>query len=314
MTVTDAREQVLREDVTPRSPVWERESDAGTAVRQTSLWRDALHRYVRNKGAVAAAVVFGVVLLYVLIVPLVSPHDPNKVDFPNAYLGPSLEHPFGTDNFGRDVFLRTALGGRLSIAIGFAATLAILVIGLVYGSVSGFLGGKTDNIMMRFLDALYGLPYLPFAIIIVAIVGKANFTTMVVALSVVSWFTAARIVRGQIMTLKQNDYVRAAHAVGARWYRVLGKHLLPNTLGILVIVMFLELPAVILGEAILSFIGLGIEAPKASWGSMAHEGREVYRVHPHLIVIPSVAIATVVLCANFMADGFRDALDPRSRG
>jgi oligopeptide transport system permease protein len=313
MTTTDAREQVLREDVAPRSPVWDRESDAG-AVRQTTLWRDALHRYVRNKGAVVAAIVFGVVLAYVLIVPVVSPHDPNKVDFASAYLSPSLEHPFGTDQFGRDVFLRTALGGRLSIAIGFAATFAILVIGLVYGSIAGFVGGKTDNILMRFLDALYGLPYLPFAIIIVAIVGKANFITMVVALSVVSWFTAARIVRGQIMTLKENDYVRAAHAIGARWHRVLGKHLLPNTLGILVIVMFLELPAVILGEAILSFIGLGIEAPQASWGSMAHEGREVYRVHPHLIVIPSIAIATVVLCANFMADGFRDALDPRSRG
>jgi oligopeptide transport system permease protein len=314
MSITDAREEVLREGIAPGQPVSERGPDAGAAVRQSSLWRDALYRYVRNRGAVLAAVVFALVLAYVLIVPVVSPHDPYKVDFPAAYEGPSLSHPFGTDQFGRDVFLRTALGGRLSIAIGFAATSAILLIGLAYGAIAGFIGGKLDNILMRFLDALYGLPYLPFAIIIVAIVGKASFTTMVIALSVVSWFTAARIVRGQIITLKQNDYVRAAQSVGARWYRILGRHLLPNTMGVLIIVMFLELPGVILGEALLSFLGLGINPPDASWGSMAYEGREVYRVHPHLIVIPSVAIATVVLCANFVADGLRDALDPRTRG
>jgi oligopeptide transport system permease protein len=288
-------------------------NEAGDAVRQTSLWRDAWYRYVRNRAAVGAGVVFLLVVLFTLVVPILSPYDPYEVDFSQAYLDPSLSHPFGTDQFGRDVFTRTALGGRLSIAIGFAAALAILAVGLVYGALSGFVGGKLDNVMMRFLDALYGLPYLPFAIIVVAIVGTVNFWTMVVALSVASWFTAARIVRGQVLTLKENDYVRAARAIGARWYRVLGRHLLPNTLGILIIVMFLELPGVILGEAILSFIGLGINPPHASWGSMAYEGRDVYRTHPHLIVIPSLMIALLVLCANFVADGLRDAFDPRTR-
>jgi oligopeptide transport system permease protein len=136
---------------------------------------------------------------------------------------------------------------------------------------------------------------------------------MIIALAIASWFTTARIVRGQIISLKQNDYVRAAKAVGARWYRILGRHLLPNTLGILIIAVFLELPTVVLGEAILSFIGLGINPPDASWGSMAQDGREAYRLHPMEIVIPSVAIATLVLCANFIADGLRDALDPRTR-
>ena len=187
---------------------------------------------------------------------------------------PSLAHPLGTDKFGRDLLTRTALGGRVSIGIGFGATLAILVIGVVYGSISGFVGGRLDNGMMRFLDALYGLPYLPFAIITLAIIGRTNIWTMVVALSIASWFTTARIVRGQVITLKENDYVRAAKAVGARWYRVLGRHLLPNTLGVLIIAIFLELPGVILGEAFLSFIGLGISPPDASWGSMAQEGRE----------------------------------------
>ena len=187
------------------------------------------------------------------------------------------------------------------------------MIGVAYGAISGFVGGKLDNGLMRFLDALYGLPYLPFAIITLAIFGTVNFWTMVVALSIASWFTAARIVRGQIITLKENDYVRAARAVGARWYRILGRHLLPNTLGVLIIAIFLELPGVILGEAFLSFIGLGINPPNASWGSMAQDGYQAYRAHPHVIVIPSVAIATLILCANFIADGLRDALDPRTR-
>jgi oligopeptide transport system permease protein len=286
---------------------------AGTPIRQTSLWSDAWHRYTRNKGALLAGTVFVLVLLYCVLAPIVSPYDPNKLDFSIANQTPSWDHPLGTDRFGRDMLTRTALGGRISIGIGFAATLAILVIGIAYGSISGFVGGKLDNAMMRFLDALYGLPYLPFAIITLAIIGNVNFWAMSIALAIASWFTTARIVRGQIITLKENDYVRAARAIGARWYRILGRHLLPNTLGVLIIAVFLELPGVILGEAILSFIGLGISPPDASWGSMAQDGRVVYRIHPHLIVIPSVAIATLILCANFIADGLRDALDPRTR-
>src|SRR5918999_1614923 len=245
--------------------------------------------------------------------PIASPYDPNDVNFALANQTPSLEHPLGTDKFGRDLFTRTALGGRVSIGIGFAATIIILGVGIAYGAISGFIGGKLDNGLMRFLDALYGLPFLPFAIIVLAIIGKTNFWTMALALTVVSWFTMARIVRGQIITLKENDYVRAAKAVGARWYRVLVRHLLPNTLGVLIIAVFLELPAVVLGEALLSFIGLGISPPTASWGSMAQDGRAAYVLHPEVLFIPSLAIATLVMCANFIADGLRDALDPRTR-
>ena len=189
---------------------------------------------------------------------------------------PDLAHPLGTDQFGRDLMTRVALGGRVSIGIGFVGTFVILGIGMLYGAISGFAGGKLDNGMMRFLDALYGLPYLPFAIITLQVFGVVNFWTMVVGLTIVSWLTAARVVRGQVITLKENDYVRAARAVGARWYRILGRHVLPNTLGVLIVFVFLELPGVILGEAFLSFIGLGINPPKASWGSLAEEGREVF--------------------------------------
>jgi oligopeptide transport system permease protein len=286
---------------------------AGAPIRQANLWRDAWRRYIRNWGAIAAGLIFALFVLFCIFAPIFSPHDPNAIAFPEAYQRPSWDHPFGTDNFGRDLLTRTALGGRISVGIGFGATLAILAIGVVYGSISGFAGGRLDNGMMRFLDALYGLPYLPFAIITLAIIGTINFWTMVIALSIASWLTAARIVRGQIITLKENDYVRAAKAVGARWYRILARHLLPNTLGVLIIAIFLELPGVILGEAFLSFIGLGISPPDASLGSMAQDGYTAYRLHPHVIVIPSTAIALIVLCANFIADGMRDALDPRTR-
>ena len=286
---------------------------SGAPIRQSNLWRDAWRRYVRNKAALVAGIVFVFIVLFCLIWPIISPYTGNEVDFTAAKQGPSLEHPLGTDKFGRDLLTRTAEGGRVSILIGIGATFAILLIGVVYGSISGFVGGRLDNGMMRFLDALYGLPYLPFAIITLAIIGRTDMWTMMVALSIASWFTTARIVRGQVMTLKENDYVRAAKAVGARWYRVLARHLLPNTLGVLIIAIFLELPAVILGEAFLSFIGLGISPPDPSWGAMAQEGRTTYRTHPIEIIVPSVAIASLVLCANFIADGLRDALDPRTR-
>jgi len=306
MSVTGAREEALASGpgAAPAS---------GAPIRQSNLWKDAWGRYVRNKAAVIAGAAFVVVLLYCLIAPFASPHDPDAINFAIASQTPSLEHPFGTDKFGRDLFTRTALGGRVSMLIGFGATLAILLVGVIYGAISGFIGGRVDNGLMRFLDALYGLPYLPFAIITLAIIGRTNTWTMMIALSIASWFTTARIVRGQVLTLKENDYVRAAKAVGARWYRILGRHLLPNTLGVLIIAIFLELPGVILGEAFLSFIGLGISPPDASWGAMAQEGRTVFRSHPTAIIVPSVAIATLVLCANFVADGLRDALDPRTR-
>jgi len=302
------------------------EHAAGAAIRQSSLWQDAWRRYMKNKAAVASAIVFILICLYCLLIPgfwkipgiwtSLKDYDPNAVDFSQSYAGFSLDHPFSTDKFGRDLFARVAQGGQISIAIGFAATFAILIIGVAYGSISGFIGGKLDNGMMRFLDALYGLPYLPFAIITTQILspsGSVSVWTMVVALTIASWFTTARIVRGQVITLKENDYVRAAKAVGARWYRILARHLLPNTFGILVIAVFLELPGVVLGEAFLSFIGLGINPPTASWGSIAQDGREAYRLHPEVLFIPCLAIATLVLCANFIADGLRDALDPRTR-
>ena len=311
--VMNPQEEALRETVIAREVENEtgRRYEAGEVLRQSSLWRDAVRRFMHNRAALIAMVAFVILLLYVVIVPWIVPYDPNEVDFSIAYLTPTWSHPFGTDEFGRDLFLRTALGGRISIGIGFAATIAIMVVGILYGAISGFIGGWLDNGMMRFLDALYGLPYLPFAIITLAIFGTVNFWTMVIALTVASWFTTARVMRGQIMSLKENDYVRSARAIGARWHRVLFRHLLPNTLGVVIVFVFLELPGVVLGEAFLSFLGLGINPPDASWGSLAQDGYTQYLSHPYLIVIPSIAIAWLILSAFFIADGLRDALDPR---
>jgi len=288
-----------------------RAQEAGAALQRASLLRDAVHRFMRNRAAVVAAVAFLILVGFVVLTPWLSNQDPYAVDFSKAYLSPSWAHPFGTDEFGRDLFIRTALGGRVSIEIGVAATVAIMIIGILYGSISGFAGGKLDNGMMRFLDALYGLPYLPFAIITATIFGY-SFWGLVVALTIASWFTTARVMRGQIITLKENDYVRAAHALGARWYRVLFRHLLPNTLGVILVFVFLELPGVVLGEAVLSFLGLGIGPPKASWGTLAQDGYSSYLAHPYIIVIPSLAIGWLILSAFFVADGLRDALDPRA--
>ena len=290
-----------------------RGQEAGAALARASLLRDAVYRFSRNRAAVVAAFAFTALVAFVVFVPIFSNEDPYAVDFSQSFLRPSWEHPFGTDEFGRDLFVRTALGGRISIGIGFAATFAIMGIGILYGAISGFAGGWIDNGLMRFLDALYGLPYLPFAILTLAIFGTVNFWTMVVALTIASWFTTARVMRGQIITLKENDYVRAANALGARWYRILFRHLLPNTLGVILIFVFLELPGVVLGEAFLSFLGLGIEPPKASWGSLAQDGYTSYQAHPYIIVIPALMISWLILSAFFIADGLRDALDPRTR-
>jgi len=290
-----------------------RVEEAGAAIQRASLLRDAIHRFSRNRASVVAAFAFVMMVGFVYITPWADSASPYNVDFSKAYLPLSWAHPFGTDEFGRDLLVRTALGGRVSVQIGFAATIAIMVVGITYGAVSGFAGGWIDNAMMRFLDALYGLPYLPFAIITLAIFGTVNFWTMVVALTVASWFTTARVMRGQIITLKENDYVRAATALGARWYRILFRHLLPNTLGVIIVFVFLELPGVVLGEAFLSFLGLGINPPKASWGTLAQDGYNSYQEHPYIIVIPSLAIAWLILSAFFIADGLRDALDPRTR-
>jgi oligopeptide transport system permease protein len=295
-----------------------RQVDAGQplSIKQTTLWGDTVRRFSRNKAAMVGLGVLVLMLIYSTVGPWLRPFAFDEGMFTNSALKPhqlpSLTHWFGTDMSGRDLFVRVAMGGRVSLLVAFSATLIVLVIGVVYGSIAGFAGGKTDDVMMRFIDILYGLPYLPFAIILLVILGS-GIVPMLLALAIVSWLTAARLVRGQLLSLKQNEYVEAARALGASRRRIIARHLLPNTLGIIVVAMFLEIPGMILGEAILSFLGLGISAPNASWGTLAQDGWKALRSYPWLIILPGVFIAVTVLAFNFVGDGFRDAIDPRTK-
>lgn len=294
-------------------------TSAGETFDQRSLWGDAVRRFLANRIAVVALCVLVLFALLSLVVPAVADlESARSIDYSQANKAPSMQHPFGTDPQGRDMWIRAWLGGRISLSISFAVALMILLIGVVYGSISGYVGGKLDMGFMRFLDSLYGLPYLPFAIIFVTYLrerlpGANPLVYMVPALSLTAWFTAARIVRSQVLSLKENEYVDAARSAGARWHRIISRHIMPNTLGIMVVAIFLEVPNAILGEATLSFLGLGVVSPDVSWGLLANNGYQYIEVAKHLVWVPGLLIAITVLCAVAVADGLRDALDPRGR-
>lgn len=295
-----------------------RDIDAGEplSIQQTTLWGDTARRFSRSKAAMISLGFLVLMLIYATVGPWIRPYKFDEGLFTDPTLLPhqlpNLQHWFGTDMAGRDLFVRVAMGGRVSLLVAVAATTVVLFIGVLYGAASGFAGGRTDNVMMRFVDVLYGLPYLPFAIIMLVILGS-GIVPMLLALAIVGWLTAARLVRGQLLVLKQNEYVDAARALGASRSRIVFRHLLPNTLGIIVVAMFLEIPGMILGEAILSFLGLGISAPNASWGTLAQDGWKALRSYPWLIILPGLFIALTVLAFNFVGDGFRDAIDPRTK-
>ena len=291
----------------------------GVAGEQRSLLRDAARRFSRNKSAMLGLVVVLVYVLFAIFVPMLGDtSEATQINYPQANQSPSWEHPFGTDPQGKDVWMRAWIGARISLSIAAAVSLVILIVGVTYGSISGYWGGRVDNGMMRFLDSLYGLPYLPFAIITVSVINEKYpdapaLVYMTIALSATAWFTAARIMRGQMLALKENEYVESALATGARPWRIVTRHVLPNTLGVMVVVMFLEIPNAILGEAFLSVLGLGVQPPDPSWGVLAQNGYQYIDSQPHLIWVPALLIASTVLSAIAVADGMRDAFDPRGR-
>lgn len=298
-------------------------TDAGdVAGEQRSLLRDAARRFSHNKSAMLGLILVCIYVLLAIFAPMLASDEHLKqatvINYAQANQPPSMAHPFGTDPQGKDVWLRAWLGARISLSIAGTVSLVILLVGVTYGSISGYVGGRVDNGMMRFLDSLYGLPYLPFAIITVAVLADKfpdapPIVYMTIALSATAWFTAARIMRGQMLALKENEYVESALATGARPARIIARHVLPNTVGVMVVVMFLEIPNAILGEAFLSFLGLGVQPPNPSWGVLAQNGYEYVDSQPHLIWVPALLIASTVLAAIAVADGMRDAFDPRGR-
>jgi oligopeptide transport system permease protein len=255
-------------------------------------------------------VVLLTVVVAAVVAPWIAPFPYDRIDLRYGAKPPSRLHLLGTDELGRDLFTRILYGARISFAVGVLATLVSLTIGVSYGCAAGYAGGRLDHLMMRVVDILYGLPFMFFVIILMVIFGR-NILNLFVALGAVQWLTMARIVRGQVLSLKVREFVLSAQAVGASPLRLLVRHVLPNAVGPIVVYATLTVPAVMLEEAFLSFLGLGVQPPMASWGSLASEGAAAMETYPWLILFPGTALTLTLLSLNFLGDGLRDALDPR---
>jgi oligopeptide transport system permease protein len=281
--------------------------------RSQSPWADAWRRVRRNRAAVVSAwLLLGMAGTAALAPWLPGMPDPTLTHLSLGATTPSLAHVFGTDELGRDLFARVVYGGRISLLIGLVATLVSLVIGVTWGAVSGYRGGRVDDVMMRVVDILYSLPYI-FLVILLLVFFSRSILMLFVALGLVQWLTMARIVRGQVLSLKQQNFVEAARALGARDRAIVFRHLVPNTLGPVIVYTTLTVPAVILQEAFLSFLGLGVQPPAASWGTLVADGARVMALFPWMVFFPGLALSLTLLCFNFLGDGLRDALDPHDR-
>jgi len=279
--------------------------------KSSSLWRDAWIRLRANRLATLSLFFFILVSILTIIGPEIISTSYDEQDLNNTFAAPGSTHLFGTDNLGRDLFARVLHGGRISLAVGFLATAVSLIIGVAYGMTSGYLGGKIDALMMRIVDILYSLPFTIFVILLMVLFGR-NFVLLFIAIGAVEWLTMARITRGQTLSLKQAEFIEAARALGYSHKRILFRHILPNLIGPVIIYATLTVPAVMLLEAVLSFLGLGVQAPMSSWGSLIKEGSEKMDIAPWLIFFPGLFFSLTLLALNFLGDGLRDALDPKS--
>ena len=274
--------------------------------------QDAWLRLKKNKAAMAGLGIIIFISLLAILGPMLSPYSYSDQSLTDANQPPSAAHWFGTDNLGRDLATRVCYGARISLSIGIVASLINLGIGVLYGGISGYFGGKIDSVMMRIVDILYGIPLLLYVILLMVVL-KPGLMNVFIALGLVYWLRMARIVRAQVLGLKELEYVLAARILGASHQRLIFGHLLPNSLGPIIVTLTLSIPEAIFTEAFLSFIGLGVSAPMASWGVLASEGVVTLRSYPFQLFAPAVAISLTMLGFNFFGDGLRDALDPRMR-
>jgi len=276
-----------------------------------SLWQDAWARMRRNRMAVFGAIALLVIAAASLLGPLVLAYGFEEQNLLLGAAPPSAAHPLGTDKLGRDQLARILYGGRVSLLVGIAATAVSLVIGVLWGSTAAYLGGKVDAVMMRIVDILYALPFTIFVILLMTVFGR-NFVLLFVAIGAVEWLTMARIVRGQVLALKRQEFIEAAIALGLRKHRIILRHLIPNVLGPVAVYTTLTIPAVMLLEAFLSFLGLGVQPPMASWGLLIKEGAEMMEEAPWLLLYPAALFTLTLFSLNFVGDGLRDALDVRA--
>ncbi len=275
-------------------------------------WQDAWLRLKKNKMATIGLCIIIFLLLVAVLGPIFSSHTYDEQNLMLTNQSPSLEHWFGTDNLGRDIFIRVLYGARISLSIGIVASLLNFFIGVVYGGIAGFIGGKVARIMMNIVDVLYSVPTLLYVILLMVVL-KPGLINIFIALGIGYWLQMARIVRGQILAMKEQEFVLAAQTIGASKMRILLRHLIPNAMGAIIITMTLAIPDAIFTEAFLSFIGLGVSAPMASWGVLASEGVNNLRAYPFQLFFPAAAISITMLAFNFLGDGLRDVLDPKMR-
>ncbi len=307
------------------APVTDREREAvaaTAAAKGRSLWDDARRRLLNNRAAVASMIVLGALLLVAMLALAFWPHSYDTIYRDRVGAPPSFErlHIFGTDAQGRDLFARTVVGFLVSLAVGVVATIVSLVIGLTWGATAGYVGGRVDQVMMRIVDIIYSLPYVFLVILLLAVTqdvttGRPFLKLMILfaAIGGVQWLTMARIVRGQTLSLRKREFVEAAIAAGATGSQIIRRHIMPNVLGPVVVYVTLTIPVVILAESFLSFIGLGVQEPITSLGSLIKNGAEEMETMPWTLIGPAAVMMTTLLCFNFIGDGLRDAIDPKDR-
>ncbi|GAA5481557.1 ABC transporter permease [Haloferula sargassicola] len=311
-------------------------SPAPKIEKGSSLWRDAWHRLGRNKAAMASFWIIIIIAALCFLGPAVLPlPSPSVIDLDQPAGSPSAAHWFGTDYLGRDLFARVLYGGRVSLLVGLVATSVAVVIGLIYGAISGYVGGKLDDFMMRCVDILFALPFLVLVILFSLVVDEpastftewvidttgwprddvAPITTLIplfIAIGAIGWLTIARIVRAQVMTYKKQEFVEAARSLGLGNGRILFRHILPNVIGPVIVYTTLAVPGIMLLESVLSFLGLGVKPPNSSWGILIKEGADRMETNPLLLFFPALFFSSTLFALNFLGDGLRDALDPRS--
>jgi oligopeptide transport system permease protein len=288
---------------------------AGVAeIEGRSLWQDARRRLFRNRAAVVSMVVLTLIALLAILAPLLSPHAYDEVYWERIQVPPDFAnaHWFGTDGNGRDLFVRTLYGGRVSLLVGILATAVSLLIGVTWGAIAGYFGGRVDNLMMRFVDVMYSLPFMFFVILLMVVFGRHIFLIFI-AIGAVEWLTMASIVRGQTLSVKGKEFIEAARAAGVSNRKIITRHIIPNVLGPVVVYVTLTVPQVILTESFLSFLGLGVQEPLTSWGVLISEGAAQMESAPWLLISPATFLAVTLFCFNFIGDGLRDALDPKDR-
>lgn len=283
-------------------------------VQSRSLWQDAWQRFSQNRAALASIIILILVGAFVIFVPMVASFGYADADWNYMTSPPSIEskHYFGTDTLGRDLMVRTAIGGRISLMVGIVGAFAAVMFGTLYGAISGYLGGKVDMVMMRCLEILNAFPFMFFVILLITIFER-NLMLIFVAIGLVSWLDVARIVRGQTLGLKQKQFIEAAKVGGVSNKHIVSRHIVPNVLGVVVVYASLLVPSMILFESFLSFLGLGVQEPMTSWGALLQEGTQTLSVAPWQIIVPSIFLVITLFCFNFIGDGLRDALDPKDR-